>query len=120
MIYKIGTIADMESIVFEDNDAKQLVYHYASILTYEYGAGRNIDTDNGGYVLYATMGTTAREIKTFFDYTQNLIEDVNVQGSFCSALYILSSDYAVVIVMSFTDAPPEILKEIETQTEEKQ
>lgn len=108
----------MESIAFESDDAKQLVYHYAMILTYEYGAGRNVDTDDGGYILYATMGTTAAEIKTFFDYAQNLIEDVNVQGSFCSALYILSSDYGVVIVTSLADAPPEILKEIERQMEE--
>ena len=37
MIYKIGTIADMDSIVFESDDVKQLVYHYARILTEEYG-----------------------------------------------------------------------------------
>ena len=66
MIYKVGTLADMESIAFESDDAKQLVYHYARILTYEYGTGRNVDTDDGGYILYATMGTTAKEIKTFF------------------------------------------------------
>lgn len=118
MIYKIGTIADMDSIVFENDDVKKLVYHYASILTAEYGADRNIDTDDGGYILYATMGTTAEEIKTFFDYTQNLVEFVEVQDDVCSALYILSSDYGVVIITSLVDTPPEILKEIKTQTEE--
>lgn len=118
MIYKIGTISDMDSIVFENNEVKQLVYHYVSILTYEYGADRNIDTDNGGYILYATMGTTAEEIKAFFDYTQDLVEFVEVQDDVCSALYILSSDYGVVIIMSLSDTPPEILKEIKTQTEE--
>ena len=118
MIYKIGTIADMNSIAFENDSAKQLVYHYVSILTYEYGADRNIDTDDGGYVLYATMGTTAEEIKAFFDYTANLVEFVEVQDDVCSALYILSSDYGVVIITSLVDTPPEILKEIKTQTEE--
>lgn len=112
MIYKIGSVADMQSIVFENDNIKQIVYHYASILTYEYGADRNIDTDNGGYILYATMGTTAEEIKAFFDYTQNIVEFVEVQDDVCSALYILSSDYGVVIIMSLADTPPEILKEI--------
>ncbi len=55
MIYKIGTIADMDSIVFENDDIKQLVYRYARILTDEYGTDRNIDTYNRQYILYATM-----------------------------------------------------------------
>lgn len=113
MIYKIGTIADMDSIVFENDVIKQRVYHYVSILTYEYGADRNIDTDDGGYVLYATMGTTAEDIKAFFDYTVNIVEFVEVQDGVCSALYILSSDYGVVIITSLADTPPEILKEID-------
>lgn len=114
MIYKIGSLPDMDSIVFENDIIKQTVYHYASILTHEYGADRNIDTDNGGYILYATNGTNAEAIKSFFDYTQNIAEFVDVEDDVCSALYILSSDYGVVIVMSLADAPPEILKEIET------
>ena len=113
MIYKIGSVADMSKIAFEDTDAEQLVYHYASILTYEYGADRNIDTDNGGYILYATSGTTIEEIKTFFDYTEYEVELTTQQGGVCSALYILSSDYGVVMVMSLADAPPEILKELD-------
>lgn len=102
----------MRRIVFESEDARELVYHYASILTYEYGADRNIDTDDGGYILYGTSGTTAEAIKSFFDYTLYEAELVHQQGDTCSALFILSSDYGVVIVMSLADAPPEILKEI--------
>ena len=112
MIYKIGSVADMQNIAFENDTIKQTVYHYTSVLTAEYGANRNVDTDDGGYILYATMGTTAEEIKAFFDYTQNIVEFVEVQDGVCSALYILSSDYGVVIIMSLADTPPEILKEI--------
>lgn len=113
MIYKIGSTDDMQKIVFDSTDAKELVYHYASILTYEYGANRNVDSDDGGYILYATSGTTIKEMKTFFDYTGYEVELATQKGGVCSALYILSSDYAVVIVMSVNDAPPEILKEID-------
>lgn len=112
MIYKIGSVNDMPSIAFESVEAKTQVYYYASILTDEYGADRNIDTDDGGYILYCTFGTTEEEIKTFFDYTSYEAELVHQEGDTCSALFILSSDYGVVIVTSIADMPPEILKEI--------
>ena len=38
---------------------------------------------------------------------------VDVYGNICTAVYVLSSDYGVVIIMSLSDAPAEILKEIE-------
>ena len=119
MVYKIGTIADLSCIVFEDIVAKDIIRHYAKILTNEYGAERNIYKDNGGYILYATPGTKAKELKKFFDYTENVVEFVDVQDGVCSAVYILSSDYGVVIVMSVADAPIEILKEIKDKTEGK-
>ncbi len=119
MIYKIGTVADMESIVFEDSTSKKEVCKYATILTEEYGADRNIDKDDGGYILYATPGTKADDLRKLFDYTQNIVEFVDVDGGVCSAVYILSSDFGVVIVMSLADAPPEILKETINKTEEE-
>ena len=119
MIYKIGTVSDVRSIVFEDRVAKKEVYKYATILTEEYGANRNIDKDDGGYILYATPGTKADDLRKLFDYTQNIVEFVDVDGGVCSAVYILSSDFGVVIVMSLADAPPEILKEIINKTEEE-
>ena len=119
MIYKIGTVADMGNVVFEDRTAKKEVYKYATILTEEYGANRNVDKDDGGYILYATPGTKADDLKKLFDYTQNIVEFVDVEDDVCSAVYILSSDFGVVIVMSLADAPPEIIKETINKTEEE-
>jgi len=118
MVYKIGSIADLESISITDDDTKKILRHYARILTNEYGADRNVDKDDGGYILYATPGIKADELKKLFDYTQNIAEFVDVQDEVCSAVYILSSDYGVVIVMSLADAPPEILKEIKDKMED--
>ncbi len=115
MIYKIGSVPDMDSIVFENDTEKQVVYHYANILTTEYGADRNVDKDDGGYILYAPSGTKASEIKTFFKYDENIAEFVDIQDGICSAVYILSSDYGVVLVMSLADTPPEILKEMQME-----
>lgn len=112
MVYKIGGLSDLARIPSIAEGAKEYLYHYASVLSVEYGDGRDIDKDLGGYILYAVPGTTDDEIKAYFDYTQNEIDIVDSNGSFCSALYIIGDDYGVVIVMSIEDAPDEIKKEI--------
>ena len=112
MVYKMGNIADVESVPFEDERSREICTQYASILTAEYGQDRNIDTDDGGFILYATPGTSPEEIKAYFDYTKHTVEYVDVFRAVCSALYLLSNDYGVVIVMSIADVPEEIKKEM--------
>ena len=119
MVYKIGNVLDLARIPIVSDKAKEILYHFAKVLTTEYGEDRNIDTDDGGYILYATPGTDVKEIKERFDYTQNIIEYGEVFESVCYAVYIISSDYGVVLVMSTKDIPKEILKEINNKGEEK-
>ena len=110
MIYKIGTVADLERIAFKNDAAKQMVCRYTSILTEEYGADRDVDANLGGYILYATDGTDTEEIKAVFDYSVLLPEYVDICEKVCVAVFVISDDYGVVIVMSAADAPHEILK----------
>jgi len=114
MVYKIGNIADLESLPLVDDTALELLCHHASVLSHEYGENRNIDTDDGGYVLYVVPGTSVAEIKSFFDISKHNPEYVNTYGNLCEAVYILTNDYAVVVIMSISDAPTEILNEIDT------
>ena len=113
MVYKIGNIPDLESIAITDANAYALLSQYARLLSYEYGEDRNIDTDDGGYVLYATPGTNSEEIKAYFDYTKHTVESADRFGSLVVAMYILHNEYVVLIVMSEGDAPTEIIKEID-------
>lgn len=117
MVYKIGNVSDLTKISIGSDKAKEILYHFAKVLTTEYGEDRNIDTDDGGYILYALPGTDAKEIKERFDYTQNILEYGEAFENVCYAVYILSSDYGVVIVMSTADIPEEILKEIKNKKE---
>ena len=112
MVYKLGNVSDLEKLMIADETTYNVLHELTSVLTNEYGADRNVNEDDGGYVLFATLGTKPEEIKAFFDYTANLVEFVDVQDDVCSALFILSSDYGVVIITSLADTPPEILKEI--------
>jgi len=112
MVYKLGNISDMAMLPSVDDNTYRNIYEFVSVLEHEYGCDRNIDTDDGGYVLYATPGTTAEEIKVYFDYSANTIEWVNTSGDILCALYLLNNDYSVTIIMSRSDAPDEITKAI--------
>ena len=112
MVYKIGNVSDLTKIQIGSDKAKEILYHFAKVLTTEYGEDRNIDTDDGGYILYALPGTSDDEIKDRFDYTQNILEYGEAFEDVCYVVYILAQDYGVVIVMSVEDAPDEIKKEI--------
>ena len=113
MVYKIGNISDLESIAITDADTYALLSQYARLLSYEYGEDRNIDTDDGGFVLYATPGTSCEDIKAYFDYTKYVIESADRFGSLVVVMYILHNEYVVLIVLSEEDAPTEIIKEID-------
>ena len=113
MVYKIGTIADLDSLPLLDDTALELLHHHASVLTKEYGATRNVDEDDGGFVLYVPSGTNAEDIKAFFDISKHSLEYVNTYGSLCEAVYLPNNDFAVVIIMSIADAPAEIRNEID-------
>ena len=119
MVYKIGNVSDLAKIPIVSDKAKEILYHFARVLTTEYGEDRNIDTDDGGYILYALPGTDVKEIKDGFDYSQNTLEYGEAFEDVCYAVYILSADYGVVIVMSTADMSDEILKEIKNKGEEK-
>lgn len=108
MIYKIGNLADLERLPLIDDTALELLYHHAKVLETEYGKERAEDSD-GGYILFAPSGTNAEELKAFFDVSEHTPEYVNTYGNLCEAIYILTNDYAVVVIMSISDATTEIL-----------
>ena len=74
MIYKVGNTKDVETIPNLDDNAKDAVSEFATIFTEMYGSDRDIDHDMGGYILYATEGTTTEQIKEAFDYDEFPLE----------------------------------------------
>ena len=113
MVYKIGNIADLGMLPCIADTALELLWHHASVLSREYGEDRNVDTDDGGYILYAVPGTSAEEVKAFFDFSKHIPEHVDQYDTLCECVYILNNDFAVVIIISIADAPTEILNEFE-------
>lgn len=116
MVYKLGTTADLAQLPPMDQRTHRLLSILARVLTSEYGADRDVDASDGGYVLYAAPGTQPEEIKAYFDYSAACVESVecvpDTTPPICVATYILNNEYVVIIIMSTADAPPEIIKEI--------
>ena len=117
MIYKIGNIKDVDNVPETEKHAKPAITKFAKILSDMYGADRDIDRDLGGYILYATKDTTDDEIKEKFDYSEYLVEYIEeFEGNIYAAVYILSADFAVVIITHADDFPGEIYDDAERQT----
>ena len=117
MVYKLGNISDMKTLPELQDEVQKIIYDQLEILTQFYGADRDVDNDDGGYVLYADPGTSNEEIKAMFDYSQHLPEFVTLhrhtEPLTCSSLYLLHNEYGIVLLMALQDIPVEYLNEIE-------
>ena len=112
MVYKIGNLADLETLPLISDVALELLYHHAKIIETEYGKNRDESSD-GGYVLYATSGTSIEELNTLFDISAHTPEWVNRYGDLCEAVYLITNETVVVVIMDISTAPSTLLNQIE-------
>lgn len=112
MVYKIGNISALSTIPISDRETFELLYHYARVLTDEYGQDRNIDKDDGGYILYCSPDTKAEDIKAFFDYSKHTVESVDRYGELVVAMWILNNEFIITMIMSANSVPIELINEI--------
>ena len=113
MVYKIGTIADISKLPPLEKHFEMFLTNCARDLTKAYGADRNVDTDDGGYLLYVEKDTPYDEIKKCFDYTAHTLEYANIFYEVACATYLLNNEFAVTLVMYADNLPKEIEKELE-------
>ena len=112
MVYKIRNVEDLSNVPIASEEAKETLYHFAKVFTYEYGGNINFE---GGYILFVTHVSNAEDIKQHFDYSKNALEYGSISDEVCYAIYVISDDYSIVIVSSKEDMPYEILAEIEKE-----
>ena len=112
MVYKIGNIKDLDALPPTDESAKAMLYHYASVLSSEYGEDRDVDRCDGGYILYIAPHAEDQEVKTYFDYSLRRMEYADRYGDMCCAVFLLNNEYAVIMVARLCDMPAEITKDL--------
>ncbi|WP_368240780.1 hypothetical protein [Clostridium paraputrificum] len=85
-----------------DFDVAKIIEEQLNILDESYGIERNIDTDLGGYVLILETKDDAIEVKENIvkDIIPEYVDNIECEGGkqYCLSLFLLSSDYAVVVV----------------------
>lgn len=111
MVYKLGHEDEIGSLPFPvsgklyDNLAEFLL-----VLDNEYGADRDVEHDDGGYVMFCTPGTTEDEIRRYFAFSGLVAEwvtDIPHQPEYCASLYFLREDYAVVMIRPRSTSLPD-------------
>lgn len=113
MIYKLGHVSDLGRFVGMDEHLKTAMNDYLSVLDTAYGCVRNIDEDDGGYVLYCTKGTQEDELKAHFNHKGMIpewVHKINSEPPYTAILYIMSCDYVAVIVIADAEIPKDMLK----------
>ena len=118
MIYKLGNVADMTKLPSMDERLRNAIFKNLKILDDNYGADRDVDNDDGGYVLFCESGTTEEEIQSYHDHVQYLPEFVHPVISnppYIETLYLISNDYGIVLFTKYADTPDDILEEMDDE-----
>lgn len=102
MVYKLGHLKDIDRLPFKlSGKLLDDLFEFLIVLDNEYGTDRDIDRDDGGYVLFCTLDTSEAEVRemfNYFNYTPEWIDEIAHQPTYCSALFMLREDYAVVLL----------------------
>ena len=68
----------------------------------EYGKDRDVDQNDGGYVLYVPLGTAHEELQRTVRFSLNEPELIQCyplkDRNVCLALYLLNNEYSVALV----------------------
>lgn len=115
MIYKLGNVTDMSKLPSMDDRLRNAILKNLKILDDNYSEERDIDNDDGGYVLFCESGTTEEEIQSCHDYEQYLPEHVLPVTSnppYIETLYLISNDFGIVLFTRYSDTPDDILEEM--------
>ncbi|MDY4252739.1 MULTISPECIES: hypothetical protein [unclassified Clostridium] len=98
---KISKLSHLSEISLEGEVAKN-IEQQLNILDESYGTERSIDSDLGGYVLVLESKDDVIEAKENIlkDTVTEYVDNIECEGGkqYCLSLFILSSDYAVVVV----------------------
>lgn len=98
---KVSKLSHLTGISLELDVAK-IIEEKLNILDESYGTERSIDSDLGGYVLVLETKEDVIEAKENIlkDIIPEYVDNIECEGGkqYCLSLFLLSSDYAVIVV----------------------
>lgn len=100
---KISKVIDLSGIKLDIN-VISIIKEQLNILNENYGVERNIDTDLGGYVLILESKDDVIKARKdiLYGVIPEYIDIIECKGGkqYCLSLFLLSSDYAVIVISS--------------------
>ena len=112
MVYKLGKVEDMNKLPIIESTIHEYIKYLLLVLDSEYGIDRDIDNNDGGYVVFVTGNTSDDEITEVFDFKNHSVEYVEIGETYSTAVYLLNNEYTVMLIMPTNELPDE-LKEFE-------
>lgn len=98
---KVSKVSELIGFELDDN-VIITIEDQLNILDKNYGAERSIDLDLGGYVVILETKEDVIEVKKYIlkDIIAEYVDYIECKGGkqYCLSLFILSSDYAVIVV----------------------
>lgn len=115
MYYKIGCLLDLVKLPFLEQELWKHIYELTMALSSNYGDNRDIEENDGGYILLFLNYVDTAELKTMVNYQEHIPEYVTRIGksNYCEAVYLFSNEYAVSVILPVSKAPVEILEELQ-------
>ena len=112
---KLGTVAQFEKLKGKlPPEVRQEVRGLVQMLDNEYGADREIDNADGGFVLVAeTVEDVAELCRDYVDIAACQPEEVNILqpgGKFVNALYLMGNEFGINVIIPLDLAPEELRK----------
>lgn len=102
MVYKLAHEAEMGSLPFQvSGKLYDALLEFLLVLDNEYGPDRNVEQDDGGFVLFCTPGTTDGEIQRYLDFNglvSDWVTSISHDPDYCASAYFLRDDYVVVLI----------------------
>ena len=119
MVFKLAHEREIHSIPIPvEGKLYDDLFQFLIVLDSEYGEDRDVEHDDGGFVLFCTPGTEEEEVAAFFDcarYTPEWTIRIEHEPEYCATLYIPRDEYAVVLILASVDAPKEIIAAMESE-----
>jgi len=112
MVYKLGRVEDMNKLPIIESTIHEYIKYLLLVLDTEYGTDRDIDSNDGGYVVFITENTAKEEVIEVFDYKNHNVEYIEIGETYSTAVYLLNNEYTVMLIMPTNELPDE-LKEFE-------
>jgi len=116
MIFKIGTEKELEAV--KHKLSQKLVIEIGravAILGHEYGADRDVDDDDGGFIVVVeTVEDIEKICSTYVDMNRIQPEEVNIlysEKQYLSALYLKNNEFGISVVIPMGIAPHSLRRE---------